>query len=247
MAPARSLSRPPSVDRRPVPSEMTSPSSRTPRWCSAWTPLRAPRRAAEGSAIGHDSAVARRRRNGHWRGDHARPQDLRAKRRYRYAGVFRVAERLGGKDDAKHGLFEQVASGTCAVSGCPRVSPGWTERTRHSAAVLVTQAHGGRSVARHLGPRREPLGEGVFDPRDDHHRWRAATRCTCSARRIDRAIANASRTDARPVHAAAFGPHAGVVGAPARTETRQGELAVRPDAGESIKVSCHGAHKLNGR
>lgn len=170
--------------------------------------------AAEGSAIGHDSAVLVAVGTGIggaimlagkiWRGERGT------------AGSLGWLSALGGKDDAKHGLFEQVASGTALSQAAHVYRPGWTGEN------LVTAARAGDTGAaavadrfgRHLGRGLAALAS-VLDPEMIIIAGGLCDAMDVLSPSIDRAMRECASPNGRhvPVRAAAFGPHAGVVGA----------------------------------
>jgi predicted NBD/HSP70 family sugar kinase len=132
------------------------------------------------------------------------------------AGSLGWLSAFGGKDDADHGPFEQVASGTALSQAARAYRPGWTgenlvtaARAGDTGAAAVADRFGrhfGRglaAVASVLDPEMIIIAGGLCDAMD------------VLSPSIDRAMLECASPNGRhvPVRAAAFGPHAGVVGA----------------------------------
>ena len=132
------------------------------------------------------------------------------------AGSVGWLSAVGGRDDADHGLFEQVASGTALSQAARAYRPGWAgenlvaaARAGDAGAVAVADQFGrhfGRGIAALasvLDPELVIVAGGLCDAMD------------VLSPSIDRAMLECASPNGRqvPVRAAALGPHAGVVGA----------------------------------
>ena len=84
-------------------------------------PLHAPRGGSRGIRNWLRLCCTRRRRDRHWRGDHARSQDLAGRARNRR--ILRVVERVGGKGRSGARPFRTGRLRQCAIRGRQRVPP----------------------------------------------------------------------------------------------------------------------------
>jgi glucokinase/fructokinase len=132
------------------------------------------------------------------------------------AGSFGWLSAVGGKDDAEHGLFEQVASGTALSKVASAYRPRWRGED------LVAAARSGDADAAVLADRfGEGLGRGlaaaasVLDPELIILAGGLSEAIDVFGSSIDRAMVERASPNGRhvPVRAAVLGSQAGVIGA----------------------------------